>query len=50
MIFLRHKEIDRLRNRNSVETIKTLFQRKKFIKRIGFETILSKIKDKTGDD
>ena len=43
MVFLKHAEVEKL-NKGSVETIKSLYTRKKLIKRIGFETVLGTIK------
>ena len=49
MVFLKYFEIDKL-NRNSIPNLKSLFERKKLIKRIGFESILGKIKQKKPEE
>ena len=49
LVFLKHAEIDKL-NKGSIDKIKSLYARKKLINRIGFETILGKIKQKKPED
>ena len=43
MVFLKYCEIDKL-NSIPIPNLKSLFERKKLMKRIGFESILGKIK------
>ena len=50
MVFLKHVNFDKINKRISVEELKSLFERKKVIKRIGFDTLLGKILRKKPDD